>query len=225
VNDEEAQRQAAGERAASFVEDGMVIGYGTGRGATAALKALAARGARVRGVPTSERIAETCRQLGLALTTLEEEPQLELVIDGADEVDPALQILKGGGGAHVREKLVALASRRRIIAIEESKLVARLGATRGLPIEVVQFGWRSTLRRIVELLPGALRREGALSDNGGVLIDAPLAAGADLRAIDRALKGIAGVVDHGLFLDLQPTVVVGGRDGVRVLTSGSSGPR
>ena len=213
----EAQRQAAGDRAASLVEDGMVIGYGTGRGATAALKALSKRGARVRGVPTSERTAETCRQLGLALTTLDDEPRLDLVIDGADEVDPALQILKGGGGAHVREKLVALASRRRIIVMEASKLVARLGATRGLPVEVVAFGWRATLSRIEELLPGARRREGALSDNGGVLVDAPLPAGADLRAVDRALKGIAGVVDHGLFLDLRPTVVVGGPDGVRVL--------
>lgn len=215
--DAEAQRQAAGEKAAAMVEDGMVIGYGTGRGATSALKALAARGARVRGVPTSERTAQTCRELGLTLVSLDDEPRLDLVIDGADEVDPELQILKGGGGAHVREKLVALASRRRIIVMEASKLVPRLGATRGLPIEVVAFGWRATLQRICELLPGAQRREGALSDNGGVLIDAPLAAGADLHAIDLSLKCIAGVVDHGLFLDLQPTVVVGGPDGVRVL--------
>lgn len=216
-SDPEMQRQAAGERAAALVEDGMVIGYGTGRGATAALKALAARGAKVRGVPTSERTAQTCSQLGLLLTTLEDDPRLDLVIDGADEVDPQLQILKGGGGAHVREKLVALASRRRIIVMEASKLVKHLGATRGLPVEVVAFGWRSTLARIQELLPGAQRREGVLSDNGGVLIDAPLPAAADLRAVDRGLKGIAGVVDHGLFLDLQPTVIVGGSEGVRVI--------
>jgi ribose 5-phosphate isomerase A len=215
--DVEEQRRAAGEHAAAMVEDGMVIGYGTGRGATAALKALKARGAKVRGVPTSERTAQTCRELGLALTTLEDDPRLDLVIDGADEVDPALQILKGGGGAQVREKLVALASRRRIIVMEAGKIVPHLGATRGLPIEVVAFGWKATLQRIEEVLPGARRREGALSDNGGVLIDAPLHAGADLRSIDRALKAVAGVVDHGLFLDLSPTVVVGGPDGVRVL--------
>ncbi len=195
----------------------MVIGYGTGRAATAALEALALRGLRVRGVPTSARTAETCARLGLALTTLEEDPVLDLVIDGADEVDANLQILKGGGGAHVREKLVALAARLRIIVIEESKLVARLGATRGLPIELVAFGWRSTLSRIAELLPGAARREGPLSDNGGVLVDAPLPEGADLHAIDLSLKAICGVVDHGLFLDLQPTLVVGGAAGVRVL--------
>ncbi len=210
-------RRAAGEHAASLVEDGMVIGYGTGRAATAALEALARRGLRVRGVPTSARTAETCARLGLALITLEDDPVLDLVIDGADEVDPDLQILKGGGGAHVREKLVALAARRRIIVMEESKLVARLGLTRGLPIELVAFGWRSTLSRVAAVLPGAARREGPLSDNGGVLVDAPLPPEADLHAIDLSLKAISGVIDHGLFLDLQPTVVVGGAAGVRVL--------
>jgi ribose 5-phosphate isomerase A len=214
--DIDAQRKAAGEKAASMVEDGMVIGYGTGRGAMAGLEALARRGVRVRGVPTSERTIELCRKLGLALTTLEDDPQLDLVIDGADEVDPALQLLKGGGGAHVREKLVALASRRRLIVVEEPKLVPRLGVTRGVPIEVVAFGWRSTLQRIQRLLPGAARREGALSDNGGVIVDAPLPE-TDLRALDRALKGIAGVVDHGLFIDLSPTVIVGTPSGVRIL--------
>src|SRR5438105_1530052 len=186
--DADALRKAAGERAAQFAQDGMVIGYGTGRGATAALEALARRGAKVRGVPTSQKTVEVCRRLGLAMVSLEEFPHLDLVIDGADEVDPALQLLKGGGGAHVREKLVALAARRRVIVIEESKLVERLGSTRGVPVEVVEFGWKSTLARIAALLPGAQRREGAASDNGGVLLDAPLPAGADLRAIDRALK-------------------------------------
>src|SRR5438477_6704490 len=136
----------------------MTIGYGTGRAATAALEALAQRHTAVRGVPTSDRTAETCRKLGLQLTTLEDSPQLDLVIDGADEVDPSLQLLKGGGGAHVREKLVALASRRRIIVIEEAKLVAHLGTTRGVHIEVVAFGWKATLARLAAVLPGSARR-------------------------------------------------------------------
>ena len=216
MNDDE-QRRAAGERAAQLVQDGMVIGYGTGRGATAALEALARRGVRVSGVPTSTKTVELCKRLGLPLVSLEDHPELDLVIDGADEVDPARQLLKGGGGAHVREKLVALSSRRRIIVVEEGKLVPRLGTTRGVPVEVLAFGWPATLLRIQQLLPGARRREGPLSDNGGVLVDAPLPASADLRAIDRALKLIAGVVDHGLFLDLSPTVIVGGAGGVRVL--------
>jgi len=215
--DAEAQRKAAGERAAEFVQDGMVIGYGTGRAATAALESLASRSVKVRGVPTSERTAETCRKLGLAMTTLDDDPRLDLVIDGADEVDPSGHLLKGGGGAHTREKLVALAAERRIIVIEESKLVQRLGSTRGLPIEVLAFGWRSSLARIADLLPGAARRDSwPLSDNGGVIIDAPLPAAADLRILDRELKGIAGVVDHGLFIDLSPVVVVGGPNGVAI---------
>src|SRR3954470_19400316 len=218
--DPEAQRKAAGERAAELVQDGMVIGFGTGRAANAALESLARRKLRVTGVATSRKTVEVCARLGLPLVSLDDHPQLDLVIDGADEVDPALQLLKGGGGAQVREKLVALAARRRIVVVEESKLVARLGATRGVPVEVVAFGWKSTLARIAELLPGAARREGALSDNGGVIVDAPLPAGADLRAVDRALKGIAGVVDHGLFLDLSPTVVVGGAAGVRLINGG-----
>ena len=218
--DIEAQREAAGERAAQFVQDGMVIGYGTGRGATAALEALARRKVRVRGVPTSRRTVETCQRLGLAMVDLDQQPRLDLVIDGSDEVDPDGQLLKGGGGAHVREKLVALASARRIIVIEEAKLVPRLGTTRGVPVELVAFGWRGTLERINALLPGATRREGAPSDNGGVIVDAPLPASADLRQIDRALKAISGVVDHGLFLDLSPTVVVGGAGGVRLISGG-----
>jgi ribose 5-phosphate isomerase A len=218
--DLDAQRKAAGERAAEFVQDGMVIGYGTGRGATAALEAIARRKVRVRGVPTSAKTIEICRRLGLELVDFDDHPRLDLVVDGADEVDPRGQLLKGGGGAHVREKLVALAAARRIIVVEEAKLVPRLGTTRGVPIELVAFGWRTTVGRIAALLPGAARREGPPSDNGGVIVDAPLPAGADLRAIDRALKAMTGVVDHGLFLDLAPTVVVGGESGVRVISGG-----
>ena len=210
------QRRAAGEAAAALVQDGMALGYGTGRAAAAALEALARRKLRVRGVPTSERTAELCRTLGLQLTTLEETPELDLCIDGADEIDPDKQALKGGGGAMVREKLVALASRRRVFVIEEPKLVQRLGTTRGLPIAVLAFGWSSTLRRVAQVLPGAARRAD-LNDDGNVVIDAPIPAGADLRALADALKRVPGVVDHGLFLDLSPEVLVGTSQGVRRL--------
>ena len=218
--DADAQRKAAGERAAEFVRDGMTIGYGTGRAADAALQAVARRKLRVQGVPTSKRTVELCQKLGLPIVSLDDHPRLDLVVDGADEVDPQGQLLKGGGGAHIREKLVALAAERRIIAIEESKLVPRLGATRAVPVEVVAFGWKGTLARIAEVLPGAARRDGPHSDNGGVIIEAPLPAGADLRKVARTLKEIPGVVDHGLFLDFSPTVVVGGASGVRVINGG-----
>ncbi|MFL5312067.1 MAG: ribose-5-phosphate isomerase RpiA [Myxococcales bacterium] len=210
------QRRAAGEAAAALVRDGMALGYGTGRAAAAALEALARRKLRVRGVPTSERTAALCRDLGLALTTLEETPELDLCIDGADEIDPRNQALKGGGGAMVREKLVALAAHRRVLVIEEAKLVPWLGSTRGLPIAVLAFGWSSTLRRVAQLLPGAARRA-ELNDDGNVVLDAPMPPGADLQGVAHALKGIAGVVDHGLFLDLSPEVLVGTPQGVRSL--------
>jgi ribose 5-phosphate isomerase A len=212
----DSERRAAGEAAAALVEDGMLLGYGTGRAAAAALEAVARRGLRVRGVATSERTGALCRELGLPLTTLEEAPALDLCLDGADEIDPQKQALKGGGGAMVREKLVALAARRRILVIEEAKLVPRLGATRGLPIAVVAFGWSGTLRRIQDVLAGAARRQ-ELSDDGHVLIDAPIPPQADLRSIADAVKRIPGVVDHGLFLDLSLEVAVGTPTGVRFL--------
>ena len=194
----------------------MLLGYGTGRAAAAALEALASRGLRVRGVATSERTADLCRRLGLALTTLDEAPRLDLCIDGADEVDTRRDALKGGGGALVREKLVALASRRRVLVIEEEKLVQRLGTTRGLPIAVLAFGWAGTLQRVEEVLPGAAPRA-ERSDDGHVLVDAPLPPAGDLRALAGAVKLIPGVVEHGLFLDLAFEVLVGTPDGVRTL--------
>ena len=221
----EAQRRAAGEAAAARVRDGTVIGYGTGRAATAALEALAKRvqgGLRVRGVPTSQRTAELAQRLGLPLVELSEVNELDLVIDGADEVDPQHQVLKGGGGALTREKLVALAARERVLVLEEAKLVQQLGTLRGLPIELIAFGWTQTLARIAAVLPGAALRRGAdgapmPSDNGALLCDAPLPPGADLRALARELKALPGVIEHGLFLDLSPTLIVGGAAGVRVL--------
>jgi ribose 5-phosphate isomerase A len=210
------QRRAAGEAAAALVQDGMVLGYGTGRAAAAALEAVARRGLRVRGVPTSERTAALCQKLGLALTNLEEAPRLDLCLDGADEIDPRKQALKGGGGAMVREKLVALAASRRVLIIEESKLVPRLGTTRGLPIAVLPFGWSGALRRIEQVMPGAARRK-ELSDDGHVIVDAPIPAGADLRELADAVKRIPGVVDHGFFLDMSLEIAVGSPSGVRFL--------
>jgi ribose 5-phosphate isomerase A len=179
-------------------------------------------GLRIRGVPTSLRTAETCRALGLPLLSLDEVDHLDLVLDGADEVDPDGQALKGGGGALTREKHVALAARERVLVFEVNKRVAHLGATRGLPIEVLAFGWTQTLARIDALLPGVVLRRGAngapsTSDDGGFLCDAPLPPGADLRAVAQKLKQITGVIEHGLFLDLAPTLVIGAPEGAQVV--------
>jgi len=209
-------RRAAAEAAALEVRDGMTLGYGTGRAAFAALEAIARRKLDVRGVPTSERTADLCQRLGLVLTTLDDSPRLDLVLDGADEVDPDKQVIKGGGGAHVREKLVALASRRRIFIVEEPKLVGRLGSTRGVPVALVPFGASSTLARLAERFPGTKLRE-EWSDDGDALADVPLAGGVDLRRVAADLKAMTGVVDHGLFLDLSPEIFAGGPQGVRRL--------
>ncbi|TMA18674.1 MAG: ribose 5-phosphate isomerase A [Deltaproteobacteria bacterium] len=216
AQDLDAFRRAAAEAAALEVRPGMIIGYGTGRAAFAALEAVARRKLDVRGVPTSERTADLCRRLGLALTTLDESPRLDLVLDGADEVDPDKQVIKGGGGAHVREKLVALAARRRIFIVEETKLVSRLGSTRGIPVALVPFGVQSTIARLATLFPGTTLRD-ERSDDGDALADVPLAAGADLRRVASELKAMSGVVDHGLFLDLSPEIFAGGPKGVRRL--------
>jgi len=216
AQDLDAFRRAAAEAAALEVRPGMIIGYGTGRAAFAALEAVARRKLDVRGVPTSERTADLCRRLGLALTPLDESPRLDLVLDGADEVDPDKQVIKGGGGAHVREKLVALAARRRIFIVEETKLVSRLGSTRGIPVALVPFGVQSTIARLATLFPGTTLRD-ERSDDGDALADVPLAAGADLRRVASELKAMSGVVDHGLFLDLSPEIFAGGPKGVRRL--------
>jgi ribose 5-phosphate isomerase A len=202
----ERQRREAGAAAAEMVPDGATLGYGTGRAATAALEALAVRvraGLRVRGVPTSKKTAEVAQRLGLPIVQLCDVAGLDMVIDGADEVDEEHQVLKGGGGALTREKLVALAARERVLVLEESKRVHRLGSTRGLPIEIIGFGWPDG--------------SPTTTDNGGLLCDAPIPVGADLRALAREVKLLSGVVEHGLFLDLSPTLVVGGDGGTRVL--------
>jgi ribose 5-phosphate isomerase A len=223
--DAEKQRRQAGAAAAEMVPDGATIGYGTGRAATAALEALAVRvraGLRVRGVPTSKKTAEVAQRLGLPIVQLCDVAGLDMVIDGVDEVDEEYQVLKGGGGALTREKLVALAARERVLVLEQSKRVHRLGSTRGLPIEIVGFGWPQSVERIAAVLPGAALRRNpdgspTVTDNGGLLCDAPIPVGADLHALASEVKLLSGVVEHGLFLDLSPTLVVGGERGTRVL--------
>jgi ribose 5-phosphate isomerase A len=228
IDDIDDLRRSAGEAAAALVPDGATLGYGTGRAAAAALAALAVRvssGLRVRGVPTSLQTQALCERLGLALTSLDDlapGSRLDLALDGADEVDPNGDALKGGGGALTREKQVALAARELVLVFEENKRVPRLGATRALPIEILAFGYRQTLARIEALLPGVQLRGNAngapaLSDNGGLLCDAPLPPGADLALVAKNLKLVAGVVEHGLFLGLHPTLVFAGPSGVQVV--------
>jgi len=208
----------AARRAAALVRSGMTIGMGTGRAASLTLRLLAQRvqqeGLRVRGVSTSERTAALARELGLEMTTLEEAPRLDLDLDGADEVDPRLNLVKGLGGALLREKIVAQASDQLVIVVDESKLVPRLGAHAPLPVEVAPFGWQSTARALrgLGLQPALRLAQGApfRTDSGNYILDCwPTGdALADVIALSGAIKGLTGVVEHGLFVGMATQVIV-----------------
>lgn len=219
---EQLKRQSA-EVAVAAVEDGMVIGLGTGSTAKIAVDLLGERvrtGLRIVGVPTSEQTASQARALGIPLGELADHPALDLTIDGADEVHTGtLDLIKGLGGALVREKIVAAASRRMIVIVDESKLVPQLGGVR-LPVEVVRFGWPATLRHLQRAgADGVLReRDGApfVTDNGNHIIDCRLDI-ADPAAVDATLNAIPGVVMSGLFIGIATRVIAGTPTGPRIL--------
>jgi ribose 5-phosphate isomerase A len=221
---DEQKRQAA-EAAVAEVEDGMVLGLGTGSTAELAIEALAARvaaGLRVVGLPTSERTAALARRLGVPLADFATHPRIDLTIDGADEVEPgSLALIKGRGGALLREKIVAAASRRMLVVVDQAKLVDHLG--RGpLPVEVVAFGWQATLARLEALgVRPSLRRapdgNSFVTDGGNHVADCGAGAIADPEALDHRLRAIVGVVETGLFLGLATRVVAATSDGIRIL--------
>jgi ribose 5-phosphate isomerase A len=217
-------KQQAGERAVEFVRSGMVVGLGHGSTAIFALRRIAAllRTGQLRdilGVPCSTEVEAEARELDIPLTTLDEHPVIDLTIDGADEVDPDLNLIKGGGGALLREKMVAQASRREIIVVDETKCSPTLGTQWPVPVEVVRFGWQAqlvflewlgaqpTLRRNDDGRPFA-------TDQGNLIVDCdfgPIDAPADVAA---RLNERAGVVEHGLFLGLATDVLVADAEGV-----------
>jgi ribose 5-phosphate isomerase A len=223
----EALKRQAAERAVEMVRDGMVVGLGTGSTARYAVEALAARvqgGLDILGIPTSEATAGLARRLGLRLTGFAEHPRIDLAIDGADEVERgSLALIKGHGGALLREKIVAAASDRVVIIVDDSKLVVQLG--RGaVPVEVVGFGWEATQRRLETLGAAAtLRRapDGAaiVTDGGNVLFDCAFGPIADPADCARRIKAIAGVIESGLFVGFADRVIVAGAAGIVTLGS------
>lgn len=223
-------KQAAAEKALELVQDGMLVGLGTGSTAryfTEGVGRLVAGGMTVRGVPTSRATAELAAELGIPIVT-ELIGQIDLAVDGADEVDPALNLIKGAGGAMVREKLVAAASNRFVVVVDESKLVKDLGAA-PLPVEVLPFLWRSTAGRLAALGVSLVLRGGEetpyITDNGNLILDLTIEGGIrDAVGLDRELKRITGVVEHGLFVGMTDTVIVAGPEGPRAIGR-SSGTR
>jgi ribose 5-phosphate isomerase A len=224
------QKRAAAERAVALVEPGMKIGLGTGSTAEKFVRLLGERvksGLDIVCVPTSEATAALAREVGLRLTTLDADPILDLTVDGADEIDADLRLIKGGGGALLREKIVACSSDRLIVIADASKKVARLGAF-PLPIEVVRFGLGST-RMMIDALAADIGCEGELklrllgngepfvTDNGNVIIDAAFGAIPDPEGLEEVLRGIPGVVESGLFIGIAEMAILGGPDGIEVL--------
>lgn len=224
------RKRRVGERAALEVRSNMTLGLGSGSTVFFFLESLGARIAGgelsgVKGVPTSRQTQELAGRFGIPLTRLEDAVALDLTVDGADEVDPALDLIKGLGGALVREKMVAQATSRFLIIVDDSKVVPRLGLRSPLPVEVVQFGWGGHIGFLEALGASATRRVGVqeepfLTDNGNYVLDCRFSDGIpDPYELDRALAGRAGVVDHGLFLGLADEVLVGGVEGVKGMTS------
>jgi len=211
--DEGATRLA--EHALQLVQDGQVLGLGTGRAATAFVHALGARvgaGLRVAGVPTSEATARLARQLGIRLVTLADHLTLDLAIDGADEVDPRGDLIKGYGGALLREKVVATAARRFVVLVGREKLVPTLGSRGRLPVEVLPFALPLCRDRLARLgLRPELRMQNAspeATDNGNWILDCGLEPIAEPPGLDLAIRAIPGVAATGLFLGMAPTVLV-----------------
>ena len=230
----DALKRAAAARALDFVEDGMKLGLGTGSTALAFLELLGDRvreGLRVTGVPTSEATRRAAERLGIPLADFDRTPELDLDVDGADEIDGELNLVKGGGGALLREKIVAAASRRMLVIADAAKCVGTLGRF-PLPVEIVRFGVAATRRKLADAARGtgcageiSLRcRDGApfVTDEGHVILDCVFGRIPDAPALAREFERIPGVVEHGLFLGLASAACVAGPDGVRVIEAGGA---
>ena len=221
-------KRFAAEAAVDQVKSGMVVGLGFGSTAIHALRAI---GVKIRsgelrdvlGVPTADAIAEAAVKAGIPLTTLEQHPDIDLTIDGADEVDRQLNLIKGGGGALLREKIIAQASARLVIVIDQSKLSDQLGTLFRLPVEVIPFGWGSQARFLEQLEAKVERRQHPdgspfITDGGNYILDCDFGGIVDPPGLARQMESRAGIVEHGLFLGLAQEVLVGRHDGLQSLS-------
>jgi len=228
LSERDRLKRAAALRAIEYVEDGMVVGLGTGSTATFVVAGLGARvadGLKIVGIPTSERTATQARGLGIPLATFAEHQRIDLTIDGADEVERgSLNLIKGLGGALLREKIVAAASDRLVIVVDHDKLVGKLGDHTPVPVEVTQFGWQATQSRLIQLgAEPALRHAGEdhlfITDGGNYILDCRFARIDDPKALELGIAKIVGVVESGLFVGRSSAVIVASAGGVEVLTA------
>jgi ribose 5-phosphate isomerase A len=228
TEDRDQRKREAAERALQFVKPGMKLGLGSGSTARHFVDLVGEKvkaGLDIRCVATSEATAAQAKALGIPLGTLDDIPELDLTVDGADEIDPKLRLIKGGGGALLREKIVASASKRMVVIADSKKRVTQLGAF-PLPIEVVPFGLAATRRHIEHAfaklgLAGPMRLRGEASpfvtDGGHYILDCSLGSIGDPEALSEILSPIPGVVEHGLFIGLARTAIIAGAEGVEVL--------
>ena len=220
-------KQQAAERAVTFIEPGMLVGLGSGSTAVFAIRRIAklykdGRLDNIVGFGTSKAVRKEAKRLGIPMMPEEMERAIDLTIDGADEVDPDLNLIKGGGGALLREKIVAQNSRRLIIVCDDSKPSPTLGTRRAVPVEVLFFGWHSQLRYLESLGARVTVRQSGngslfVTDSGNMILDCnfgPIASPAELAV---TLSARAGIVEHGLFLGLATDVIIAGREGIRHL--------
>jgi ribose 5-phosphate isomerase A len=227
LSQQDQWKKDAAEAAAKLVESGMIVGLGTGTTAGFLLSALARRmaeeGLRFVGMPTSERTAEQARSLKIPLTTFAEHVEIDLTIDGADEVLPGpLYLIKGHGGALLREKIVAAASKRMVVVADETKIVERLGSLVSVPAEVAPYGWQATQEKLERLGGKPALRLGAdqkpyVTDGSHYILDCAFGPMEDPKEIAHHLDHVVGLVEHGLFLKFASQAFIAGRDGVKVL--------
>lgn len=221
----EAYKRQAAEKAVELVESGMVVGLGHGSTALLAVRRigeLLERGelSEIVGIPCSDFVGEEARRLGIPLSSLDRRPEVDITIDGADEISPELDLIKGGGGALLREKIVAQASRREVIIADDSKLSPALGTNWAVPVEVVPFGWRP-LREFLRGIGAKVtvretdQGDSFTTDGGNMILDADFGPIENPAAVAARLDTRAAVVEHGLFLGLATDVIVAGPDGIR----------
>jgi ribose 5-phosphate isomerase A len=219
-------KAAAAESAAALVKDGMIVGLGSGSTAALAVNALCKRvreGLRITAIPTSEDTARQARALGIPLTSLAEVSEIELTIDGADEVEQkTLNLIKGHGGALLREKIVASVTKRLVIVVDEGKIVDRLAAKFAVPVEVVQFGWQAASRKLETLGARPVLRQSSngkpfISDGGHYILDCAFPPAVDAPSLAKELDHVVGVVEHGIFIGFASEVHVASASGVRIM--------
>ena len=216
----EKLKQLAAEQAVEEVASGMIVGLGTGSTIYYALLKLGEKvrnGLDIIGIPTSKQTEEIATQQGISLSTLGEHPVIDLTIDGADEVNPTLDLIKGAGGALVREKIIAHASERLIIIVDAGKLVEQLGSNFPVPIEVLPFGWQSTQIALNQLCQDSALRPNFVSDNGNYILDCTFDGIPDPVVTELTINNLPGVVENGLFINRTDQVIIGTTSGIQVL--------